>query len=49
MSFDSIVQSRLLDDSFNSFFTFYSYNYYTCRSSDCCIVRSDNRVSYNLA
>ena len=42
------VSRQLLNDCFDSFVTFNGYNNYTLRSSDCCVVRSQNCVSNYL-
>ena len=47
----TLLQSicQLLNNSFNSFFAFNSYYNHTLRSSDSCVVGSDNCVSHYLA
>ena len=48
-SLQFVLSRQLLNDCFDSLFTFNGYNNYTLRSGDCCVVRSQNCVSNDLA
>ena len=44
-----VLSRQLLNDCFDSFFTFNGYNNYSLRSGDGCVIRCQNCVSNDLA